>query len=105
MNKLFGAKKKQEIKEEPKYEGPTLAEQSTKMGERSDVLQKKVNDLNAELMAVKKEMLNAKGMKQKQLKQKALQILKRKKMYDAQLGNLQNQQFNVDQVAFAQESM
>ena len=26
-------------------------------------------------------------------------------MYDSQLGNLQNQQFNIDQVAFANESI
>ena len=54
MNKLFGSKKKQEVKEEPKYEGPTLAETSDKMGERADVLQKKVNGLNQELMDIKK---------------------------------------------------
>ena len=50
-------------------------------------------------------MLNAKGMKKKQLQQKAMHILKRRKMYDGQLGNLQNQQFNIDQVAFANESI
>ena len=54
MNKLFGTKKKQEVKEEPKYEGPTLMETSKKMDERTDVLQKKVNDLNGELMEIKK---------------------------------------------------
>ena len=53
-----------------------------------DVLQKKVNDLNAELMTIKKEMLNAKGMRKKQLQQKAMQILKRRKMYDNQLGHV-----------------
>ena len=46
MNKLFGTKKKKEVKEEPKYEGPTLEETSNKMGERGDVLSKKVGDLN-----------------------------------------------------------
>ena len=65
MNRLFGTKKKEEKKEEPKYEGPSLMETSTKLGERGDVLQKKVNDLNAELMGIKKEMLTAKGMKKK----------------------------------------
>ena len=88
MNKLFGTKKKKEVKEEPKYEGPTLEETSNKMGERGDVLSKKVGDLNTQLMAIKKEMLTAKGMKKKQLQQKALNILKKKKMYDSQLGNL-----------------
>ena len=90
MNKLFGTQKKKEVKEE-KYEGPSLGETSAKLGERGDVLQKKVNDLNAELMQIKKEMLNAKGMKKKQLQQKAMHVLKRRKMYDGQLGNLMNQ--------------
>jgi len=38
MNKLFGTKKKVVKKEEEKYEGPSLTETSTKMGERGDVL-------------------------------------------------------------------
>lgn len=105
INKLFGAQKKKDVKEAAPYEGPTLTETSSKLGERSDVLQTKVNGLNQELMDIKKQMLNAKGMKKKQLQQKAMHILKRRKMYDAQLGNLQNQQFNVDQVAFANESI
>ena len=87
MNKLFGTQKKKEV-EVKAYEGPSLGETSSKLGERTDVLSKKVNDLNVELMQIKKEMLNAKGMKRKQLQQKALHVLKRRKMYDAQLGNI-----------------
>ena len=56
-------------------------------------------------MEVKKEMLTAKGMRKKTLQQKALHILKRRKMYDNQLNHLQNQAFNVDQVQFASESI
>ena len=50
-------------------------------------------------------MRTAKGMKKKQLQQKALQILKRRKMYDSQNSHLMNQQFNVDQMAFNSESI
>ena len=50
-------------------------------------------------------MAGAKGTRLSTLKQKALQVLRRRKMYDTQLGQVQNQQFNVDQVAFATESM
>ena len=50
-------------------------------------------------------MAGAKGTKLAQLKQKAMMILKRRKMYDNQLAQIMNQQFNVDQVAFAQESI
>jgi hypothetical protein len=41
-------------------------------------------------------MKTAKGMAYKNLQQKALGILRRRKMYDAQSGNLMNQQFNLD---------
>eukprot|EP00356_Strombidium_inclinatum_P002560 CAMPEP_0170478692 /NCGR_PEP_ID=MMETSP0208-20121228/183_1 /TAXON_ID=197538 /ORGANISM="Strombidium inclinatum, Strain S3" /LENGTH=223 /DNA_ID=CAMNT_0010750989 /DNA_START=23 /DNA_END=694 /DNA_ORIENTATION=+ len=104
MNKLFGASKKKEP-EAINPNAPSLTETSEKLGERGDVVQKKVDALNQELMQVKKEMVNAKGMRKKTLQQKALHILKRRKMYDNQLGHLQNQQFNVDQVAFANESI
>lgn len=50
-------------------------------------------------------MAGAKGTRLNTLKQKALQILRRRKMYDQQLGQVQNQQFNVDQVAFTTESI
>ena len=36
---------------------------------------------------------------------KACQILKRRRMYEAQLSQLQNQQFNVDQMAFTSEAI
>jgi len=50
-------------------------------------------------------MAGAKGSRLSTLKQKALMILKRRKMYDGQLGQCMNQQFNIDSVAFATESM
>ena len=68
-------------------------------------MQKKVDDINVEIMKVKKEMLNAKGMRKKTLQQKAMMLLKRRKMYDQQLMHTQNQQFNVDQVAFTSENI
>ena len=41
-------------------------------------------------MKVKKEMLNSKGMRKKTLQQKAMMLLKRRRMYDTQLGHVQN---------------
>ena len=64
MNKLFGANKK---KKEAPYTGPGLGETSEKLGERTNVLQTKVDDLNKELMALKKEMVNARGARKKTL--------------------------------------
>eukprot|EP00347_Sterkiella_histriomuscorum_P002692 403367174 len=50
-------------------------------------------------------MKTAKGMSYKSLQQKALAVLRRRKMYDVQLGNLMNQQFNIDQVQFTSETI
>ena len=79
MNRLFGASKKP--KEEPvNPNAPSLTETSQKVSvlisfsqlqfqldERGKVVQAKVDECNKELMAVKKEMLTAKGMRKKTL--------------------------------------
>ena len=101
MKKLFGAKKK----EEPKPPAPTMQETSAKLGDRQKVIQVKVDECNKELVAIKTQMKTAKGMAYKSLQNKALQVLRRRKMYDAQLSNVMNQQFNVDQVQFTSETI
>ena len=75
------------------------------MDQRGKVIGTKIDECNTELAEIKKQMATAKGTRLKTLKQKALQILRRRKMYDGQQGHIMNQQFNVDQVAFANESM
>ena len=67
-----------------------------KLDARGKVVQAKVDDCNQQLMKIKEELRTAKGMRRKQLQQKALQILKRRKMYDNQSNVLMSQQFNVD---------
>ena len=101
MKKLFGAKKK----EEPKPPAPTLDETSTKLGDRGKVVQLKVDECNKQLVDIKNQMKTAKGMAYKSLQNKALQVLRRRKMYDAQLNNVMSQQFNIDQVAFTTETI
>ncbi len=39
------------------------------------------------------------------VKQKALRVLKQKKTYEAQLGSLQQQAFNMEQTAFATQTL
>ena len=63
-----------------------LEKENSNLGDLGGVIQKKVDDCNAELMKVKKEMLTAKGMRTKTLQQKAMMLLKRRKMYDTHLG-------------------
>ena len=66
------------------------------MGDRGKVIQGKVDECNLELVKIKQQLKTAKGTTRKSLQQKALGVLRRRKMYDAQLGNIMNQQFNVD---------
>ena len=75
------------------------------MGERGKVIQAKVDECNVELAKIKNQLKTAKGTSKKSLQQKALGVLRRRKMYDVQLNNIMNQQFNVDQVQFASESI
>jgi len=62
-----------------------------KLGDRGKVIQAKVDECNKELVGIKNQMKTAKGMAYKSLQQKALNVLRRRKMYDVQLNNLLNQ--------------
>jgi charged multivesicular body protein 5 len=62
--------------------------------------------LDKELAKYKEQLKNARSPAQKQrIKQQAVNVLKRKRMYEQQRENLYNSQFGLDQVAFAQETM
>ena len=63
MQKLFGNKKK----EAPLPSAPTLQESSAKMGERTKVIQVKVDECNKQLVDIKNQMKTAKGMAYKSL--------------------------------------
>ena len=75
------------------------------MDARGKVIQTKIDECNTQLADLKNKMKTARGTGLNSLKQRALQVLRRRKMYDQQMGAIMNQQFNVDQVAFAQESI
>ena len=53
------------------------------MGDRGKVIQAKVDECNNELVKIKNQMKTAKGTTYKSLQQKALGVLRRRKMYDA----------------------
>ena len=54
---------------------------------------------------MKQLMKTQKGIAYENSKKKAMLILKRRKVYENQLGMTMNQQFNVDQVQFTSESI
>ena len=68
-------------------------------------MEAKVNECNKQLNELKTAMKTQKGIAYKNSQKKALMILKRRKMYETQLNGVINQQYNVDQVQFATESI
>jgi len=96
--RLFGRSK-----EEPKT---TLDDAAKSVEARGDKVDAKLQKMDAELLGYKKQMAKMKpGPARKQVEQKALRLLKQKKMYEKQRESLYNQSFNIDQTKFAQENV
>lgn len=98
MNRVFGKKKA----EAP---APSLDQASAGIGGRIDGMDKKIADLEAELKAYKDKLKKTKSpAAKKQLQKRALEVLKRKRMYEQQRDMATAQQFNIDQTSFTLES-
>jgi len=98
MNRIFGKKK-------TGPPAPSLGETSKGLTGRADGMEKKIADCEKELRVYKDKIKSARSpaMKQ-QLQKRAMEILKRKKMYEQQRDQVMGQQFNIDQAAFSIES-
>jgi charged multivesicular body protein 5 len=66
-----------------------------------EVLDKKIKELDVELLRYKEQLKRAKGPTEASLKKRALDTLKRKKMYEGQRDQLSSQSFNVERTVFA----
>mmetsp|Transcript_6765 Transcript_6765/g.11632 ORF Transcript_6765/g.11632 Transcript_6765/m.11632 type:complete len:219 (+) Transcript_6765:104-760(+) len=97
MRRIFGTGK-------PKPQA-SLTDCVSTLEARGDNLDTKIKKLDAELAQYKAKM---KGMKPgpalSGLKQRAMRVLKQKRMYETQRDSLSNQAFNLDQAAFAQQT-
>lgn len=95
LTHLFG-------KAKPKAPPPTLADARKNISARDSAMDEKVKKLDADIMAAKKRMAQYRQgtPAYNREKQRALQLLKRRKMVDSQQQMLQNQQFNMDNVDF-----
>merc|ERR1719267_7379 len=99
MNRLFGQAK-------PAAPKPTMADVSASMEKRGDTLDTKIQKLDKELARYTDQLKKMKPGPAKQTVQKrAMAILKQKKMYEGQKEQTMNQQFNMDQIMFAQEGL
>jgi charged multivesicular body protein 5 len=98
MNRVFGKKKKA-------VPAPSLDEASAGIGGRVDSMDSKIAGLENELRVFKDKIKKAKSpAAKKTLQKRAMEVLKRKKMYEQQRDMAAGQQFNIDQAGFGIES-
>ncbi|XP_060592127.1 charged multivesicular body protein 5-like isoform X2 [Ruditapes philippinarum] len=94
MNRLFGRGK-------PKEPAPNLTDCVANIDSRGESIDKKIARLDAELKKYKDQMAKMRnGPAKNTVKQKAMRVLKQKKMYEQQRENLANQSFNIEQQHF-----
>ncbi|KAI9806777.1 MAG: hypothetical protein M1825_006234 [Sarcosagium campestre] len=98
MNRLFGAKSTG-----PK---PDLNSAITNVDTRIESLDVKLSKLNAELTTYQQKMSKMRdGPGKTAIKQKALKVLQRRKMYEGQRDQLQQQSWNMEQANMMQDNL
>merc|ERR1712168_19839 len=99
MNRIFGTGK-------PKAPPPNLTDVIGTVDDRASSVQKKISMLDKEILKYKEQMKKMRdGPSKNMVKQKAMRVLKQKKMYEGQLENLRNQSFNMEQANFATQTL
>ena len=85
---------------------PDLGAYTERLNKQLPELDKKIADCDHELATLKVQISRVRpGPQQAALKQKALTILKRRKIYEGQRGGVQTRAFNLEQTQFAVESV
>jgi len=99
MNRLFGRGK-------PKEPPPNLTDCIANVDSRGESIDKKIAMLDAELHKYKEQMKKMReGPGKNAVKQKAMRVLKQRKMYEQQRENLTNQSFNMEQANYATQTL
>nr|CAH7756146.1 unnamed protein product [Callosobruchus chinensis] len=99
MNRLFG-------KAKPKEPGPSISDCIAGVDQRADAVEKKINGLENDLRRFRDQMAKMReGPAKNAVKQKALRVLKQKKLYENQLDNLRGQSFNMEQANMAHQTL
>lgn len=94
MNRLFGGAKK-------KAPPPNLTDAISSVDSRGESIEKKIAKLELELKKYRDQMKKMRdGPSKNMVKQRALRVLKQKRMYESQLEGLRNQSFNMEQANF-----
>uniref|UniRef100_A0A7R9WU00 Charged multivesicular body protein 5 n=1 Tax=Craspedostauros australis TaxID=1486917 RepID=A0A7R9WU00_9STRA len=98
MNRVFGKKKKA-------APAPTLDEASSGLNNRIGSMDTKIASLESELRVYKDKMKKTKNpAAKKNLQRRAMDVLKRKRMYEQQRDTIAGQAHNIDQASFGIES-
>ncbi|KAI6186408.1 hypothetical protein M3Y98_00129600 [Aphelenchoides besseyi] len=99
MRRMFGSAK-------PKEPPPNLSDAIANIDARGETIEKKIAKLDADLVKLKDQMKKMReGPSKNMVKQKALRILKQKRQYENQRGQLDTQSFNMEQSNFAIQGM
>ena len=99
MNRVFGRKKA------PGPPPPSLNDASGHVGGHMESMDVKIAQLDKELKAYRDKLKTTKSpAAKKNIQKRAMEVLKRKRMYETQRDQLAGQQFNIDQAAFGIES-
>ncbi|XP_049605556.1 charged multivesicular body protein 5 [Syngnathus scovelli] len=99
MNRIFG-------KGKPKGPPPNLTDCIGTVDSRSESVDKKIARLDAELVKYKEQMKKMRdGPSKNMVKQKAMRILKQKRMYEGQRDNLMQQSFNMEQANYTIQTL
>lgn len=96
MKRLFGSKKD----EAPK---PTLSDANARLENRGDAIDAKCKKIDEDLVKLKQQIQNSRGPTQARFKQRAMQLLQQKRMYEGQRDVVYQQQSNIDQLQFTTE--
>jgi charged multivesicular body protein 5 len=98
MNRIFGKKK-------AAAPAPSLGDASRGLDGRIESMDSKIAALDQELRVYKEKIKASRSpAARQQLQKRAMEVLKRKRMYEQQRDQAAGQQFNVDQAAFSIES-
>lgn len=98
MKRLFGQKK-------DAAPAPTLNDANASLGNRGDAIDTKIKKLDEELLKLRGQIQKTRGPTAERYKQRAMQLLQQKRMYEGQREQVYQQQFNIDQLQFTQEMM
>lgn len=99
MNRIFG-------KGKPKAPPPNLSDCINNVDTRGESIDKKIARLDAELVKYKDQMKKMRdGPSKNMVKQKAMRVLKQKRMYENQRGQLMQQSFNMEQANYTIQTL